>query len=72
LAPRSARCRTARSATLLPAIALRLDAGLGTVAVGKAADLVRLDADPLTDVRHLARIRAVIRAGHWLDRAALD
>ncbi|MBL8840512.1 MAG: amidohydrolase family protein [Planctomycetes bacterium] len=61
-----------QSATLLPAVALHLEAELGTVAIGKDADLVLLDADPLDDVRNLARIRAVIRGGRWLDRAALD
>ncbi|MSR46875.1 MAG: hypothetical protein EXS13_07415 [Planctomycetes bacterium] len=61
-----------QSATLLPAIALELEREIGTVAIGKAADLVLLDANPLEDVRHLARIRAVIRGGVYLDRAALD
>ncbi len=61
-----------QSTTVLPAIALGLEAELGTVAAGKAADLVLLDADPLADVRNLAKIRAVVRGGHYLDRAALD
>ena len=60
------------SATLLPAIALDLQHELGTLAIGKAADLVLLDADPLADVRHLVRIRAVVRTGRHLDRTALD
>jgi len=44
----------------------------GTVAVGKRADLVLLDADPLEDIAHTSRISGVMVAGRWLDRAALD
>jgi imidazolonepropionase-like amidohydrolase len=44
----------------------------GTVANGKAADLVLLDANPLDDIRNTAKIRAVIVQGKYLDRAALD
>ena len=45
---------------------------LGTVEVGKLADLVLLDADPLADVRNTQRIHAVVANGRLLDRAALD
>ena len=41
-----------RSATLRSAEFLRATDSLGTVAPGKLADLVLLDADPLTDIRH--------------------
>jgi imidazolonepropionase-like amidohydrolase len=44
----------------------------GVVAVGKRADLVLLDADPLSDIRNAGRIAGVMVAGKWLDRAALD
>ena len=36
---------------------------LGEIAVGKQADLVVLDADPLADIRNTRRIHAVIRGG---------
>jgi imidazolonepropionase-like amidohydrolase len=45
---------------------------VGTIERGKRADLVMLDADPLADVAHLARIHAVVLAGRLLARAALD
>jgi imidazolonepropionase-like amidohydrolase len=45
---------------------------LGTVAPGKLADLVLLDADPLADIRNTTKIRAVVADGRLLDRAALD
>jgi imidazolonepropionase-like amidohydrolase len=44
----------------------------GTVANGKAADLVLLDANPLDDIRNTQKIRAVIVQGKYLDRTALD
>lgn len=44
----------------------------GAVAPGKAADLILLDADPLSDISATRRLRAVVRAGHLLDRPALD
>ena len=44
----------------------------GSIAAGRRADLVLLDANPLTDIRHARRIRAVVLAGKFLDRSALD
>jgi hypothetical protein len=61
-----------QTATLNPALALRATDSLGTVEVGKLADLVLLDADPLADVWHTTRIRAVVANGRYFDRAALD
>lgn len=46
-------------------------ATMGTVAPGRAADLVLLDADPTHDVGNLRRIAGVVRAGRLYDRAAL-
>jgi imidazolonepropionase-like amidohydrolase len=45
---------------------------MGTVEVGKAADLVLLDADPLKDIRNTQKIRAVVMRGHYYSRADLD
>ncbi|MEU5265001.1 amidohydrolase family protein [Amycolatopsis sp. NPDC021455] len=44
----------------------------GTIAAGKVADLVLLDADPLADIRAVRRIDTVVTAGRVLDRATLD
>lgn len=60
------------TATLNPAIFLGATDSLGTVEVGRLADLVLLDADPLIDIRNTTRIRAVVLRGRYLDRRALD
>ena len=46
--------------------------GWGTIAPGKAADLVLLEADPLADIRNTRRIAAVIRNGKLLARDDLN
>jgi imidazolonepropionase-like amidohydrolase len=60
------------AATREPAAYLDALDSLGTVAPGRLADLVLLDADPLHDIRNTRRIRGVVRDGRYLDRAALD
>src|SRR5580693_2194680 len=61
-----------QTATLNPAKFMGRTADLGTVAKGKLADLVILDADPLKDIANTQKIRGVILAGRYFDRAALD
>jgi hypothetical protein len=61
-----------RTATLNPARFFGWQAELGTVEKGKRADLVLLDGNPLDDINHVRKVRAVLVAGHLLDRAALD
>lgn len=61
-----------RSATLTPAEYLEADESLGSVAQGKMADLVLLEADPLKDIRNTQKISAVVLAGKYLSRAKLD
>jgi imidazolonepropionase-like amidohydrolase len=61
-----------QAATINPARFLNATDSLGTVAPGKLADLVLLDADPLAAIANTRRIRAVVVNGRLLDRAALD
>jgi imidazolonepropionase-like amidohydrolase len=58
-----------RSATALPAAFMEMDAEVGTIEVGKRADLVLLDADPLADVTNTRRIDTVIANGRVFDSA---
>ena len=60
-----------RAATRDAAIFLGLDREIGTIAAGKKADLILLDADPLADMAHVSRISAVVLRGRLFDRAAL-
>jgi imidazolonepropionase-like amidohydrolase len=45
--------------------------GYGTVTAGKTADLVVLDANPLTDIKNTRTIHRVMQAGQWLKREEL-
>lgn len=46
-------------------------ADYGTIEVGKVADVVVLDADPLADIKNMRRITHVVKAGREIDRDAL-
>jgi imidazolonepropionase-like amidohydrolase len=61
-----------QTATVNPARYLGRESTLGTVAAGRQADLVLLDANPLEDIGNVRRIHAVITAGRFFDRSALD
>jgi imidazolonepropionase-like amidohydrolase len=52
-----------RAATLTPAEMVGMDAQIGTVEVGKRADLILVEGDPLTDVAALGHPVWVMRAG---------
>jgi adenine deaminase len=64
---------TLRTATVEPARAMRRDGQLGTIAVGRPADLVLLSADPLKTVANTEweHVDGVVLRGSWLPRATL-
>ena len=47
-------------------------ASVGTVTAGKRADLMLLDANPLTDIANSSRIAGVMVNGRWLSKADID
>lgn len=51
------------SATRISAAAIGMEDELGTVAVGKVADLVAFDGDPTQDIGAVSRVVAVFQAG---------
>jgi len=58
------------AATRTSAEILGLD-DLGMVAVGKSADFVVLDANPLDDITNTRKISSVYLRGHRIDREKL-
>jgi imidazolonepropionase-like amidohydrolase len=61
-----------QAATKLPAEFLGRLQTQGTIELGKSADLVLLDANPLDDIQNTQKIRTVILRGKLLDRNSLD
>jgi len=60
------------AATHLPAVWLGLDDKVGTIEPGKFADLVLLDANPLSDIGNTRKIAGVFVNGRWLDKREID
>jgi hypothetical protein len=58
-----------QAGTLNPARYLGAADSMGTVAPGRVADLLLLDANPLADIRNTMRIFAVVHAGRLIDGA---
>ena len=61
-----------RSATVGPARFFGIQSSSGTIAKGKVADLILLDADPLENVTNLRKIAAVVANGRYFDRETLN
>jgi imidazolonepropionase-like amidohydrolase len=60
-----------RAATAVPARVMGLDADSGTVEVGKRADLLLVEGDPLADISAIRKGRWVVADGVMYDCAVL-
>ena len=60
------QCATSRAAACLGT------GEIGMIQVGKRADLVLLDANPLDDIRNVSKIAGVMARGRWLPREELE
>src|SRR5215813_4568402 len=56
-----------QAATLVPARVMKMDSESGTIGVGKRADLIILDRDPLDNIRNIRSVKTVITAGRMYD-----
>jgi hypothetical protein len=61
-----------RAATLNVADGMGMGADFGSLEVGKVADLLVLDANPLDDIRNSSSIRYVMKGGELYDGDTLD
>jgi imidazolonepropionase-like amidohydrolase len=61
-----------RTGTVNPAEFFGQEHVFGTVEIGREADLLLLDANPLEDIGNARRIHGVILRGRWLSRQELD
>jgi len=61
-----------RAATVVPSQYLRKSAEFGTIEVGKRADLVLLDQNPLTNIANTRSVFGVMLRGRWLSKGELD
>lgn len=58
--------------TVNPARFFNAEDEFGTIAVGKAADLVLVNRNPLNDVTHMANPAGVMVRGRWLPRSEIQ
>jgi imidazolonepropionase-like amidohydrolase len=61
-----------QTATLNAAMYLGITDGFGTVEAGKYADLVLLEANPLSDINNTRKIAAVIVGGRLIEKEELQ
>jgi imidazolonepropionase-like amidohydrolase len=60
-----------QSATIVSARAMKMAAETGSVEVGKRADLVLVDGNPLTNISDIRRVVSVVKNGEMYDSKAL-
>ncbi len=53
------------------AIACKMQKDLGTIEVGKFADVVVLDADPVADIHNIRKVNRIVKDGRVIDPGSL-
>ncbi len=61
-----------KSGTASVGVYFGTQSSVGTVAAGKRADLILLEANPLTNIANSSRIAGVMVNGRWLSKADID
>jgi cytosine/adenosine deaminase-related metal-dependent hydrolase len=61
-----------RVGTIFGAISIGLDKDLGSLELGKPADIIVLDAYPLADITNLKKVRCVMRNGQLFESEPLN
>ncbi len=61
-----------QAATIAPARSLGMDGEIGSLEVGKLADMVILEADPLENIRNTERVETVVLGGRAYDAATMN
>jgi hypothetical protein len=61
-----------QSATIVPAIFSNLEKDYGTIEIGKKADLVLLDKNPLDDIKNTKSIKGVLLNGVYYDQGKIS
>jgi imidazolonepropionase-like amidohydrolase len=60
-----------QTATITPARVMKMDQQTGSIRVGKQADLVIIDGDPLSNIRDIRNVSMVIKQGQQYDPGTL-
>jgi imidazolonepropionase-like amidohydrolase len=60
-----------QAATITPARVMKLDNEVGTIAAGRRADLIVLDANPVENISNIRKVRFVVTQGRLFDSAKL-
>ena len=60
-----------QAATIMPARVMKLDGEVGAIEVGKRADLIIVDANPLDNIGNIRKLRFVVTQGRLFDCARL-